>query len=871
MEECTRTDHEGLGVGGPRDGVINVHIVPHTHDDVGWLKTVEEYYQGDASEVQIAAVRPILDTVIASLLENPARKFIYVEMAFFNRWWVDQSDETKANVKQLVEEGRLQFANGGWASNDEATASFVDIVDQHSLGTSLIVNLFGSEYVPRVGWQMDPFGHSHFQASAYSKMGMDSWFLGRIDMQDFAFRQYNHTLETIHSSILTGITEMYQAPTGFHWGYANPSENPEIDARNGPDRANAFVELCMRKKAMYNFDHETTSHVMFTFGDDFEYSDADRWFRNIDKLICYLNKDGRVNAFYSTPQIYTESRFKQRTDPWVTEKGVSDWFPYGDGEAVYDSESKKIRVTKSHSVWTGYFTSRPLLKKLIRKSSAILELCRIAEMYRGPSQDTSVDTTPSTALWKALSVVQHHDGVSGTAKHRVVIDYERQLNEGIEGCKHFIKNSGIIADVTGSSHEKFYWSYLASSRGRQSDQRRVGTHVSSIDAFFAFYRGATGSGRERPDQASGTYIFRPDCPEGSVTACVPTRAGSSDFPFQIKVLADRIEWSVGPLPVPEDLRGYEVVLVINASSIIKHTGGIFFTDSNGFNWIKRQINVRNPGGYDVTITDPVSANFYPIVGGIAITDNENALMVTPDRSVGGTSLRDGQIEIMVHRRLFVDDAKGMNEPLDEVDESGNGIVVSGTTYFEILPMKKEAGSTPPRPPNRDYIRPPIDLGQIVPGDNSEEGGKRLVWSPINHGALPESIVVTHMYRLHVDEFSKISEINDCWLVRVMHDQTDVSLAGMDNVVVVDWHRVLSRPIKSGKEVTLNTGRLIDRVKKLQWNEEKRDVEPSLDVDTLISTLKPGDFRTYVFEIARNHGTTRIVPRDRDRSIIVAES
>jgi len=82
-----------------------VHVVPHSHDDVGWLKTVDEYFYGNEEQIQFTNVNVELTSVVNALLDNPERKFSEVEMKFFSMWWAEQTDHMKDAVRGLVKSG----------------------------------------------------------------------------------------------------------------------------------------------------------------------------------------------------------------------------------------------------------------------------------------------------------------------------------------------------------------------------------------------------------------------------------------------------------------------------------------------------------------------------------------------------------------------------------------------------------------------------------------------------------------------------------------------------------------------------------------------------------------------------------------------
>ncbi|CAF1622827.1 unnamed protein product [Rotaria magnacalcarata] len=424
--------YDACNLGDPNK--LNVHIVPHTHDDVGWLKTVDQYYYGARNNIQHAGVQYILDSVIHSLEENPDRRFIYVEIAFFWRWWNQQTNDTRSKVKNFVNQGRLEFISGGWCMNDEASTHYNSIIDQHSLGAEFLRDQFGECARPKIGWQIDPFGHSREQASLFAQMGFDGLFFGRADYQDIDRRTQTKTRELIwkasanldrRSWLFTGVLPNgYSPPGSFCYDIFcdDPPimDDPRLHDYNVPERVETFIKAAHDEASSY-----ATNHIIMTMGSDFQYENANQWFKNLDKLMKYVNAQqtngSDVNVFYSTPSCYLYALNKVgRT--WTSK--TDDFFPY---------------AHHPRGFWTGYFTSRPALKRYERLSNNILQVTRQLNAFSKTNLRGSI-----FPLNEAMGIAQHHDAVSGTEKQEVAFDYAMRLSQGID----------VAVDVINKAYDK---------------------------------------------------------------------------------------------------------------------------------------------------------------------------------------------------------------------------------------------------------------------------------------------------------------------------------------------------------------------------------------------------------------------------------
>ena len=170
----------------------------------------------------------------------------------------------------------------------------------------------------------------------------------------------------------------------------------------------------------------------------------------MDKLIHYVNQDGRVNAFYSTPAEYVDVKNSlNRSWPVKTD----DFFPYADcphcywtGKALkcWTAQTPKLVLfshrrfraalvsfaLSSELCWnaTGYFTSRAASKGFIRQATSYLQIARQLEFITGKAGHSDI-------LDEAVALLQHHDSITGTEKQHVTNDYHKRLSKGTKAQK----------------------------------------------------------------------------------------------------------------------------------------------------------------------------------------------------------------------------------------------------------------------------------------------------------------------------------------------------------------------------------------------------------------------------------------------------
>lgn len=221
----------------------------------------------------------------------------------------------------------------------------------------------------------------------------------------------------------------------------------------------------------------------------------------------------------------------------------------------------------------------------------------------------------------------------------------------------------------------------------------------NVEQFFCIYKGARGDNGASERRSSGAYIFRPDGDiielEDKIEVTVyegdrvkEVHQSFNEWISQVVRIYEGVnrvefEWLVGPIPKDDDI-GREIVTRFKTGVASDH---VFYTDSNGREMLKRQRFEREYFSPDMS--EPVPGNYYPVTARIAVQDSKKRVVLLNDRAQGGTSLHDGQLELMLHRRLLNDDAFGVGEALNE-EQYGTGLIARGKIYLVLNEASEKA-------------------------------------------------------------------------------------------------------------------------------------------------------------------------------------
>uniref|UniRef100_A0A8B9KC77 mannosyl-oligosaccharide 1,3-1,6-alpha-mannosidase n=1 Tax=Astyanax mexicanus TaxID=7994 RepID=A0A8B9KC77_ASTMX len=722
---------------------LHVVVVPHSHNDPGWLKTFDDYFRDQTQH--------ILNNMVVKLLEDVRRKMIWSEISYFAKWWDNIDSQKRDSVKKLIERGQLEIATGGWVMPDEANSHYSAMIDQLLEGHQWLEKNVGVK--PRTGWAVDPFGHSSTQAYILKQAGLSNMLIQRVHYSikkhfstqktlEFFWRQnWDHDSST---DILCHMMPFYSYDVPHTCG-PDPKICCQFDFKRLPggriscpwrippepitnenvqQRAKMLLDQYRKKSKLFR-----TKVVLVPLGDDFRYTEAQEWdqqFNNYQMLFDYMNSHSElhVQAQFGTISDYFEILRKKAG---INEAGMSvgesqlptvsgDFFTYADRDDHY---------------WSGYFTSRPFYKRMDRileshlRAAEILYSLALASTRRfgRPSDYPAVENYKLlTGARRNLGLFQHHDAIAGTGKDWVMVDYGTRLFHSLLNVKRVIASSAhwlVLDDKKAYTYDpsnpvlqiddvqpaqdslprktvlkisKTPRSLVVHNPSEQSRSSVVNIYVNTphvrvltadghlvIAQISAVWEDATRASTE----AFQTLKLKEDGSEHSVrveflwygTTSNKDKINSQHFtPPVIRVTKGPVfsEVTTTFTHVTHTVRLYnfkgvdgqavEISNIVDiraefnreiAMRIISDIGSKdrFFTDLNGFQMQPRRAMAKLP----------LQANFYPMTSMAYIEDSLRRLTLLTAQSLGATSLKSGQLEVIMDRRLNQDDNRGMGQ------------------------------------------------------------------------------------------------------------------------------------------------------------------------------------------------------------------
>uniref|UniRef100_A0A9J8D8B5 Alpha-mannosidase n=2 Tax=Cyprinus carpio TaxID=7962 RepID=A0A9J8D8B5_CYPCA len=475
---------------------LQVFVVPHSHNDPGWLKTFDDYYRDQTQH--------ILNNMVVKLHEDSRRKMIWSEISYFSKWWDNIDEQKRDAVRRLIESGQLEVATGGWVMPDEANTHYFALIDQLVEGHQWLERNLGVK--PKTGWAVDPFGHTPTQAYLLRQAGLSNMLIQRVHYSVKKHFASQKTLEFFwrqnwdqdsSSDILCHMMPFYSYDVPHTCG-PDPKICCQFDFKRLPggriscpwrippqaitdnnvqERAQTLLDQYRKKSKLFR-----TNVLLAPLGDDFRYTEAVEWdqqFENYQKLFDYMNShpELHVQAQFGTISDYFEALRKSTgMDPVGMNVGQlalpvlsGDFFTYADRDDHY---------------WSGYFTSRPFYKRLDRvleshlRAAEVLYSLTLANIqkYGQPNDYPAVDNYKLlTEARRNLGLFQHHDAITGTGKDWVVVDYGTRLFHSILNVKRVIVSSA-------------HWLVLKDKQTYYHDPSNPVLQMVSVHIFFTVPR-----------------------------------------------------------------------------------------------------------------------------------------------------------------------------------------------------------------------------------------------------------------------------------------------------------------------------------------------------------------------------------------------